>query len=322
MRARLQIVLTFATAALVLAAAPAVHAQGDPRETLVNVTVTPDVVSIGDPFTVRIRVRAPKVATIKFPEVPEPANGVDPVDPRSIEEGPTGDILDRTAIYSFVAWDVGRRSPVFEPLVVSVAGQERKFSIGSPVVTVRSLLPTDSAGRTPREARDPVPLPGRLWQFVVLGVIVLTGVIWYLIRRRERRAEMAEAPPEPWEQAKRAFASLETLQLAESGEPGRHVIAHVDVMRAYIERRFPTIDSTLDAPAAAAVMTEIDFPVPVHRVSALLERDASLRFAQSDLGADEAMVLAAEARDITANLQLAHEARLRAIERPPRPRRR
>jgi hypothetical protein len=297
--------------------------QSDARQSLVTVTVSPESVTIGEPFTLRIRVRAPKVATIRFPEVPEPAGGVDPVDPRSIEEGPTGDFLDRTAAYTFVAWDVGARGPLLEPVVVSVAGQDRQFSVGTPTVHVRSLLPGDSADQQPKAARDPVRLAGRLWQIIVLGVIALAALIWFLIRRRRKSREVRElAPPEPWQQAKQAFASLDALQLAESGEPGRHVIAHVDVLRSYIERRFPAVDATLDAPAAAAALAELDFPVPVHRVAALLDRDAALRFAHAMVAPEEATTLAAEARDITANLQLAHEARLRAIERPPRPRRR
>jgi hypothetical protein len=322
-RLAIALVLGAATLGAVLFAPVQAHAQSDARQSLVTVTVAPESVTIGEPFTLRIRVRAPKVATIRFPEVPEPAGGVDPVDPRSIEEGPTGDFLDRTALYTFVAWDVGSRGPVLDPVVVTVAGQDRQFSVGTPTVMVRSLLPGDSADQQPRNARGPVRLAGRLWQIIVLGVIALTALIWYLVHRRRKTREIKEqTPPEPWQQAREAFASLEALQLAESGEPGRHVIAHVDVLRSYIERRFPAVDSTLDAPAATAALADLDFPVPVHRVAALLDRDAALRFAHAAVAADEATTLAAEARDITANLQLAHEARLRAIERPPRPRRR
>lgn len=322
-----RVAFTPVVGAAILGAASALpvpgRSQSDPRQSIVTVSVAPETVTIGEPFTLRIRVRAPKVATIRFPEVPEPAGGVDPVDPRSIEEGPTGDFIDRTALYSFVAWDVGARGPLLEPVVVTVAGQDRQFGVGTPTVTVRSLLPADSAERQPRDARGPVRLAGRLWQIIVLGVIALVALVWYLLHRRRKSREVRElTPAEPWQQAKQAFASLETLQLAESGEPGRHVIAHVDVLRAYIERRFPAVDSTLDAPAATAALAELDFPVPVHRVAALLDRDAALRFAHAAVGHDEATTLAAEARDITANLQLAHEARLRAIERPPRPRRR
>jgi hypothetical protein len=100
------------------------------------------------------------------------------------------------------------------------------------------------------------------------------------------------------------------------------VIAHVDVLRAYLARRFPAVGAGLEARDAVAGLSGLDFPVPVHRVAVLLERDADVRFARAAVAPAEAEALAREARDITAQVQLSHEARLRALERPPRPRRR
>jgi hypothetical protein len=279
-------------------------------------------VEVGQPFTVRIRVRAPKVATVRFPDVPDAMNAVDPVDPRAMEEGPPGDVLDLTARYAFVAWDVGRRGPSFGPVVVSVAGREREVMIGTPTVEVRATVPPDTAEQVPRDARQPVRLPGRLWQFLALGTIGLALLGWYLWSRR-RRPGVAVAPrPDAWDEARAAFARLDGLRLDEAGEPGRHVIAHVDVLRSYVERRFPGVGASLAPAAAVAALESLDFPLPVHRVSDLLERDAALRFAHAGVTASDAGQLAAEARDLTAQLQLAHEARLRALERPPQPRRR
>jgi len=295
----------------------------DARSSLITVSVTPDTVTIGEPFTVRIRVRAPKVATVAFPDVPAPTGGVDPVDPRAIEEGPPGDVLDRTAVYSFVAWDVGSQAPTLGPVVVSVAGQERSFPVGSPAVVVRSLLPADSTERVPRDMRGPVPLPGKLWQYLVVatGLIALLTWLWQRRRARKRLGEN-DPEPEPWVKARDAFKALDGLALADAGEPGRQVIANVDVFREYVARRFPDLTASLDAATFMAVLATLDFPVPSERVAALMGRDTVLRFAQTDVSADDAAALSAEAREIVAKLQLAHEARLRAVDRPPRPKRR
>jgi hypothetical protein len=261
---------------------------------------------------------------VQFPDVPPSADNVDPVDPRSIEEGPPGALLDRTAVYSFVAWDIGHRTPALGPVVVAVAGQERSLTIGpQAAVEVKSLLPADTTERAPRDPRAPLPLPGKLWQYLVLGVTLAALLAWLWFRRRARKRELGEAAaPEAWAQAKTSFAALEALALADAGEPGRHVIANVDVMRAYIARRFPEMKASLDPSTFLAVLADADFPVAVHRVAALVERDSVVRFAQATVTADEANALAAETRDIVAQLQLSHEARLRALERPPRPRRR
>ena len=304
--------------------APSAAAQSpDARAALITVNVTPATVTVGERFTVRVRVRAPKVATITFPEVPAAASGVDPVDPRSIEEGPPGDVLDRTAVYSFVAWDVGPQAPALGPVVVAVAGRERRFALSATGVVVQSLLPADTTERTPRGLRAPVPLPGKLWQFLVIGVTFAALLAWLWWRRHVRRRLAGDyTKPDPWARAREAFVVLDALALADAGEPGRHVIAHVDVLREYIARRFPELKASLDAATFIALLATLDVPLPAQRIASLVERDGAVRFAQADVSADEATELAGEARDIVAQMQLAHEARQRAIERPPRPKRR
>lgn len=312
------------SAAFAPAIAPVVGAQSsDARAALVTVNVTPATVTVGEPFTVRVRVRAPKVATITFPDVPSPTGGVDPVDPRSIAEGPAGDVLDRTAVYSFVAWDVGPQAPALGPVVVAVAGQERLFPVNGAGVIVRSLLPTDTTERTPRDLRAPVPLPGKRWQFLVIGVTFAALVAWLWWRRRTRLRRVGDATePDPWVRAREAFSALDSLALADAGEPGRHVIAHVDVLREYLGRRFPELKASCDAATFVALLGTFDVSLPAQRIESLVRRDGAVRFAQATVTADEAAELSGEARDIVAQLQLAHEARQRAIERPPRPKRR
>ncbi len=295
----------------------------DARAALITVTVAPDTVTIGELFTVRVRVRAPKVATVTFPDVPARNGTVDPIDPRTVEEGPPSDLLDRTAVYSFVAWDVGARGPTLGPVVVSVAGQERSFNVGAASVIVRSLLPADTTERTPKDLRAPLPLPGKLWQYLVVGGALLFLLTWLWWRRRARkRLGPVDEAPEAWVLARETFKALDTLALADAGEPGRHVIAHVDVVRDYVSRRFPDLKASLDGATFMAVLATLDFPIPAPRIGALIDRDAALRFAQADITPDDAAALVAEARDVVGQLQLAHEARMRAVERPPRPKRR
>ena len=317
--------LTLAGGRAAAQATQATQAVPDARQSLITVAVSPETVTVGERFTIRVRVRAPKVATIRFPDVPAAAGGIDPVDPRAIEDGPASSVLDRTAAYTFVAWELGRRAPALGPVVVAVAGRERTFPLGNPAVEVRSLLPTDSALHTPREARAPVRLPGSWWRYVFLGALLAAGAAWYWWRRRQRLvAERAGAGrvPDPWQQAQAKFTELENLGLDEAGEPGRHVIAHVDVLRAYVERRFPSVHGALDGAGAAAVLATTTPAAPVDRVAALFQRDAELRFAHDPIGREESVLLASEARDIARLIQIAHEAQLRAVERPPRPRRR
>lgn len=289
---------------------------------LVTATVAPDTVQVGERFSVRVRVRAPKVAVVTFPDVP-PATGTSaPLDPRVIEDGPPGDVLDRTAIYTFVAWEPGGLSPALGPVVVSVAGQQKSFAVNTPGVVVRSVLP-DTTEQAAREIRAPLPTPGRLAQWIVVGVAGLLLAAWLWARRRRRLRDAVEGPTvDAWRDATAAFAAIDALGLLEAGEPGRHAIAYVDVLRGYLARRFPVLDPSLDAPAVARALRDIDFPAAPHALNALLARDTEIRFAQAPLVATEAASLATAAKTIAQDVQDAHEARLRAMERPPRPRRR
>jgi hypothetical protein len=288
----------------------------------VTVETKPDVVTLGEPFAVRVRVRASKIATIRFPAVPDSADAIEAVDPRAIEDAGDPTILDRTAEYRLVAWNTGRHTPHLGDVSVTSSGIEQRFPVIVPPVLVRSLLPDDSALRVPKAARQPVPTPSGAWRYWLLLGIVGTALLWYWWRRRRLRVKARPVEPEPFIAADRAFRALETLALADAGEPGRHVIAHVDVLRAYVARRFPTAIESLTARELLTALATADFPLPPERVGALLERDSAVRYAAAPIAPETATALAKEARAIVRDVQTAHEARVKALDRgPPRARR-
>ncbi len=288
---------------------------------LVDVRVAPETVTVGAPFTVRIRVRAPRIATVRFPVVPDSGDAIAPIDPRAIEETADTAVLDRTAIYRLVAWDVGSRTPKFGSVTVAAAGTEQQYPVTVRPVIVRSLLPADSAERVPKDARDPIPLPGGWWRWALLGAIAILGAAWFW-RQRHRAVALAPREPEAFESATAALTAIESLGLVEAGEDGRHLIAHVDVMRAYIARRFPRARESMTGDELVAALATADFPILPERVAELLKRDASVRYAGAELDVDDPRALAREARAIVRDIQDAYEARLRAEDRGPSPRKR
>lgn len=303
----------------VLIAAPIVARGQDllSRGALVIVDLKPDVVTVGEPFTVRVRVRASRIATIRFPAVPDSAGAIEAVDPRAIEDAGDPTALDRTAVYRLVAWDVGQRTPRLNDVVVTAAGIEQRFAVVVPPVLVRSLLPADSARRVPKDARQPVPVPSGAWRYWLLLGAFVAAVGWYLWRRRSTRGRAPPREVEPFVAADRAFHALDALALAEAGEPGRHVIAHVDVLRAYVARRFPGAAESLTSRELLAALDTADFPLRPERVAVLLERESAVRYAAAPIEPAAAAALAKEARAIVRDVQTAHEARVRAIERGP-----
>lgn len=303
-----------------VAQAPTGAALG-PRGALVEVRVSPETVTVGSPFIIRIRVRAPKIATVRFPAVPDSGDGIAPIDPRAIEEHADSAVIDRTAVYRMVAWDVGSRTPRFGSITVAAAGSEQRYAVAMPPVVVLSLLPADTAARVPRDAREPIPLPSGWWRWALIGTLAAAGLVWYWQRRR-RAAALVKPPPEAFESATASFAAIEALGLIDAGEVGRYLIAHVDVARAYLARRFPSAGESATASQLVAALAAADFPILPARVGALLDRDAAVRYAGESLGAEDARALGREARAIVGDVQEAYAARLRAEDRGPAPRKR
>ncbi len=174
----------------VLLAVPlfAAHGQGLPATSSVaSVDVHPDTVTVGEPFTIAVRVRAPLGSTIAFPDGPDSAAAVQPLDPRVLGDGSATDAVVRTATYRVAAWNVGALPIGLPDILVRVGAAVQRVSLIGPTVFVRSVLPADSAARVPKPARDLLvgwPIP---WW--ILGVLALIAALLWWSRRRARRRQ-------------------------------------------------------------------------------------------------------------------------------------
>jgi hypothetical protein len=293
------------------------------RGALVDVTVQPDTVAIGAPFTVRIRVRAAKAVAIRFPAPPDSADAIEAIDPRFIIDGAgTSSTIDRTAVYRFVAWDVGSRSARFAPVAITLDGVTQEFGVTVPAVLVQSVLPADTTERIPKDARAPSPEPSGLWRLWFLLAVLALGLAWYFWRRRTRPAVVMPRI-DAFAEASAAFAALDALALPAAGEPARFVIASIDVMRAYLARRFPLAFESLTPTELDEALAIAQAPVDHTTLRELLARDAALRFARGTVSTEEAIAHGATARGVVGALQDAYLEQLRLEDLgPQRPKRR
>jgi hypothetical protein len=155
-----------------------------------GVTKSKDTVTVGEAFQIRVRVRAPADADVRFPENPDTAGTVQGRDPRTIEVVDTVQSLDLVAIYRVAAWDVGRQPVTFDDIVVTYQGEDRSVPIEGVSVFVRSVLPADSALRVPKPARplfETRPFPWWLLALLAAIVAIALGVWWWMRRRRRPR---------------------------------------------------------------------------------------------------------------------------------------
>jgi len=265
-----------------------------------GVTIDPDTVTVGDAFTVRVRVRAPLGSTIAFPAAPDTSAPVQALDPRVVRASPDTLAVDQTATYRLVAWDVGALPLGLADVIVRGAGGERPVTLAAERVHVRSVLPADSAERVPKPPRDLVsqakPWWLRWWWAIALGVLLLGLLAWWWLRRRRRLAAL-RPQVDPFEQAEREFARVEGLGLVEAGERGRFVALMVEVLREYLARELPQGSTSLTTSELLAATAGVA-SVPRDRLAALLGETDLVKFARRTVTPDRARELGREAQAI------------------------
>lgn len=291
-----------ASAIVLLLGLPGLAARAQaPIAAATSVDVHPDTVTVGQPFTVEVRVRAPLGAAIAFPVGPDSTASVQALDLAVLREERVSDAVVRTATYRLAAWDVGTLSIALPDVMVRSGDAVQALSLAGPTVFVRSVLPRDSAQRVPKPARDLLvgwPIP---WW--ILAVLALIAFLLWLGRRRRTPAAVPSAAP-PFERAQREFARVAALALVEAGERGRYVTLMVEVLRDYLASRFPLAQLSLTTDELLAEVRKAA-TVPAERLAHLLHEADLVKFARRTLSTDQALALGEEAREIVSHEHVA-----------------
>jgi hypothetical protein len=262
-----------------------------------GVTKSADSVTVGEPFEIRVRVRAPADASIRFPENPDTAGTVQARDPRTIEITDSVQARDESARYHVAAWDVGRQVVRLDDVVVTWNGEDRHIPVGAVEVFVRSVLPADSALRVPKPARplwETRPFPWWLLA-ALLAAIALGLALWWWIRRRRRPP--APVIVDPYVRAIRELNRVEAMGLVDAGELTRFVALVVEVLRDYLAARHPDASLALTSRELVAAMRRHP-TVPLEQLSRVLHEADLAKFAGWALSEERARNLSREARRV------------------------
>jgi hypothetical protein len=260
-------------------------------------TITPDTVTVGQPFRLEIRVRAAAGSAIMFPDGPDSGATVQALDPRIVREAGDSRAVDQTAIYRLAAWDVGTLEIKLPDVVVRSPGHEEKVPMLAIRVVVRSVLPADTALRVPKPARALLVSPLIPWWIVVLILALVAAAIWWL--RQRRRTEPPAAEIDPFARAEREFARIDALGLVEAGERGRFVTLMIEALRDYLAARYPAAALSLTSEELVDALREA--PAVPHDALGDLMRGADLvKFERRVLSTTDALNLAIAARGIVA----------------------
>ena len=263
--------------------------------------VSPDTVLIGQPFSLFIKVVAPKGVRFEFPSGPDTAtqNGVRPIELRG-EKIVTmlGDTA--VALYHLVAWDIGTQPLRFPDVRVTFEGQERRPPLGGASVFVKSVLPADTSLRVPRPARPLIVLPVFNWLrwLALLAALIAVALTWWAWRRYRNRPK---PPVDPYVRAQQEFARIEARRLLETGEPEEYFAAMVDVTREYLAARVPGVrrsDTTRELLRRMQPREGVEAELP-----RLLDRADMVKFARADAAQQEAREAGAQLRAIVDNVE-------------------
>ena len=282
-----------------------------PARVQMGIVVRPETVTVGDPFRVSVRVRAPAGATIEFPAAPDSAADVEALDTRRVAPAAPGAAVEQTADYRLVAWNVGRVPLELPDVVVRLAGGGvQRVSLADAAVEVRSVLPADTALRVPKPPRPPLvaPTPWWVWALLAAAVAALLWILYRLWRRRRGRGAPALVV-DPYDAAQREFARVEALGLVDAGERGRYAALMVDGVRDYLAARFGAAPLSLTSRELLAALRDVR-SVPAARLAPLLEEVDQVKFARRAVSVERARDVGREARAIVADTERAEQARL------------
>jgi hypothetical protein len=262
-----------------------------------GVALSPDVVLVGAPVVMTVRVQVAPTTRVIFPPTVDSSAVIEPLDPVLVRDTVVDGRREYTAVYRLIAWQTGRHVIPIAPLRIEFGTRTQTLALGDPVLNVQSVLPSDTALRVPRPARDIIALPAARWAWwwLLLGfaVLVLAGGWWL-----QRRAGQGPPPDiAPIRTAVAAFDALDALGLPASGEPGRHAAAAAGILRQYLAAREPRAALGHTTAELSRVLRE-QTAVPEYRVTALLDAIDALQFAQQPVDTTRARALAAEARAI------------------------
>lgn len=291
------------TTAAAIPASPA--AQATHAAISRGVVVLPETVTVGQPFRVVVRVRAPRGSTIDFPQAPDSGTAVEALDPVDVVPSPDTTVTEQTATYRLAAWDVGARALRFADVVVRDGDEEHAVVVGRRLaVFVASVLPADSSQRAPKPPRALYEFgpPWWWWALVALAAVAVVGVLWWLWRRRRVVASVPLRSPR--EEADAEFARIEALDLVASGERGQHAALMIEVLRNYLARVLPVAAPSLTT-SELLLRLRGEGRVPLARLARVLQDVDLVKFAGAAIDAPRAITIGEESQAIVDSVDVA-----------------
>ncbi len=272
-----------------------------------GVAVLPETVTVGDPFRLIVRIRAPRSAVVEFPTAMDSGGAVEALDPVVVQQSADTTVMEQTATYRLAAWDVGQLALVLADVLVRDTDGERRIPLRNLLVQVRSVLPSDSAQRTPKPPRDVIDIPPPWWWWVVLGlaILALLLLLWAWLRRRRRFT--APRLVDPLQLAEESFDRIDKLGLVSAGERARHAALVIEVVREYLGGTVPQAPTSLTSSELLAALRD-ERGIPTNALAGVLVEVDLVKFARRPITAERALALGKDVRAMVRAIDAARRA--------------
>ena len=211
--------------------------------------LSPAAVTVGDVFHAVVIARVPLDGRVTFPDSLELPADVERAGARWLGVDTLPDrTLELRAVYPLVAWRPGAHVIPDARITATVDGASRTAELSLGALTVRSVLPADTAGIEPRPAKD-VLGPSRVWWFwplmVLLALLVGAGLVMLYRRLRRGAAQVEAFAIDPREAALAALDAALKDGLLERGDMKRFYITVSETLRHYLASTEPGLGPDL-----------------------------------------------------------------------------
>lgn len=279
-----------------------------------GIVVRPDTVTVGDPFTIVVRVRMPSQARVVWPTLDDTTAAISLRAPMVRRDGPS-DVSGREEFAEFevAAWDTGQVSTGWPAALVIIDDDTVPVALSDVGLVVRSVLSADTLQHVPKPAKPAFERDLAWWErwWPALLLLAALAVLAYVLWRRKQRpaARIADTPRlSAYEHAMHAFDRLDRLALTDAGEYGRATTLAMDVLRGYLSARLPATTRAQTSAELLAVVGD-DTRVPLPRLIQLLVVSDAVKFARRRLTATETRAITSEARAVVDGIEAVEQTR-------------